>query len=1119
MKKRQPIILILIAAIVASMAFVVSCGGKDDAPKSYTISFETFGGTEVTSIGAIGGSMIFAPKPPQKSGHTFIGWYTSDKFEGEPVEIPNVMPKRNVKYYAKFVPVDTEYTLTYEYNLGKVPHGADISAVTEKAGAKLTVADGSDFAAEGYMFVGWSVTQSGEVSLTEKKKGQYNAGDEITLAADTRLYAQWARGYTARDDGDGIIYVYYPNVKQGKGAAILVRDGKDDMLGFVTFDENAGYTGYIFDFYAEEFEGGQYSGRLFPDGTYGVADGRQGQYVLYNYPYDTADGRHILALDGFGFAVWTELKGDMLTVAGSGSYEYDKDFNSFLFKYTNDKDKDDADPSVAYFVLEEAEVENTEIDGYFRFMGLERGSFANYDNGSLSANYRFDLDGYGTARVNVMAADGTTVTDKYEGKYFGTDEYESFYGEWRFVPNDKTVEGFEFILTTVSVGNDSFPVYIMFDDEYYGSFTEQDGDATLYLDGYGSALYTVGTAEYFGECTVNNDLVTFVPFAEDDDGSVVSVGTTYFNINRTTNKFTLNQDGYIVSEGTLTDYRYTSPFAVIPDSATKIAADAFNYTKREDSVSLISVVIHDGVTEIGARAFQNNHTLRRVQFLSETPIAIDFSDANSPFRWPAGDFIIVVPEGKQDAYKSAWSDCPYKIMGSVEVTVLPEFDVEDGVLVRYNKPTDAGDAVNVVIPDEVTKIAAGVFRGLDFVVSVDLNNVVEVGAGAFEDCVNLTTVKAPMLERIGDGAFVACVKLSSGEAANVIELPKIKILGSAAFSGCQSLVLVRLGADIAEIGDFAFLECNVYEKAPPLFVELTGDALPKMGDKVTNGNIAFRFKVQSIDVALKCYKAADWNLYCKHLYIESGDERGLYMSGSTSLELNGRAVYLSSYMFLYAIDGEKITLYEYDAETQTYETVVGTYKNEVIDIRINNVLYRFKRAKNNMTYVTADGKYTLECNPNDMLPENYENYYGEADVKFNGKDVKMTIIGYNTKIIYGFTDTDGIRYDFSISFDNDELIVTKTRSAERLENITASDGSKITLLFSGDLIYVETAEFNIEVANGIKLKWTSVSGVTALRDGNVYTFYFRHATGRYNFTATVSADGKTFTYTVDKVTQ
>ena len=97
--------------------------------------------------------------------------------------------------------------------------------------------------------------------------------------------------------------------------------------------------------------------------------------------------------------------------------------------------------------------------------------------------------------------------------------------------------------------------------------------------------------------------------------------------------------------------------------------------------------------------------------------------------------------------------------------IPPIFEVEDGVLVRYN-----GDAKAVVIPEYagITKIGDGLFRSNAVITSVTIPmGVREIGEYAFFDCINLNEVILPTgLQVIGEYAFSHCKMLEE------LELPK-----------------------------------------------------------------------------------------------------------------------------------------------------------------------------------------------------------------------------------------------------------------------------------------------------------------------------------------------------------
>jgi len=128
-----------------------------------------------------------------------------------------------------------------------------------------------------------------------------------------------------------------------------------------------------------------------------------------------------------------------------------------------------------------------------------------------------------------------------------------------------------------------------------------------------------------------------------------------------------------------------------------------------------------------------------------------------------------------------------------------EFDIRDGVLVKYNGP--GGD---VVIPDGVTEIgneAFGLCYTLTSVVIAD--GVKNIGSYAFAMCWSLKSVEiSNSVTNISDWAFAGCYSLGA------IILPNgIKRIGEGIFAGCNSLTSIVLHDSITDIGEYAFQKC------------------------------------------------------------------------------------------------------------------------------------------------------------------------------------------------------------------------------------------------------------------------------------------------------------------------
>ncbi len=107
------------------------------AANTYTITFDTVGGSEIAPITQDYGTVITAPEAPTREGYTFIGW---DK------EIPTTMPTENMTVTAQWE--INQYTITFDTN-----GGSEIAPITQDYGTVITAP--ADPTREGYTFIGW----------------------------------------------------------------------------------------------------------------------------------------------------------------------------------------------------------------------------------------------------------------------------------------------------------------------------------------------------------------------------------------------------------------------------------------------------------------------------------------------------------------------------------------------------------------------------------------------------------------------------------------------------------------------------------------------------------------------------------------------------------------------------------------------------------------------------------------------------------------------------------------------------------------------------------------------------------------------------------------------------
>lgn len=160
----------------------------DEPKKTYTVKFDSQGGSDVADITAEEGTVVDLVTPTRE-GYTFDGWFT--EHDGGQM-ITSLTVSGNMTFYAHWTedvkPV-VKSTVTFDYNdgLGTV---RKISATAGTEIGQLPIA-----ARNGYVFLGWFDTPEG--SDDDKSYESYVVQDK-----DTTVYARWKADGTKPVEGD-----------------------------------------------------------------------------------------------------------------------------------------------------------------------------------------------------------------------------------------------------------------------------------------------------------------------------------------------------------------------------------------------------------------------------------------------------------------------------------------------------------------------------------------------------------------------------------------------------------------------------------------------------------------------------------------------------------------------------------------------------------------------------------------------------------------------------------------------------------------------------------------------------------------------------------------------------
>lgn len=182
---------------------------------------------------------------------------------------------------------------------------------------------------------------------------------------------------------------------------------------------------------------------------------------------------------------------------------------------------------------------------------------------------------------------------------------------------------------------------------------------------------------------------------------------------------------------------------------TKIEGSAFFRTK------ITNVVIPEGVTYIGGRAFQECYRLESVSL----PSTLTDLKGHGTFQGCGALKSIVIPEGVKVIEGYVFISC--------------------------------GNLESISLPEGVTEIQENAFGGCHSLTSINLpDSLQKIGKDAFSGCYGLASLEIPeKVQEIQGGAFSSCSGLKS-----LIIRGDIDSIGNSVFSNCKSLETVTMYA-------------------------------------------------------------------------------------------------------------------------------------------------------------------------------------------------------------------------------------------------------------------------------------------------------------------------------------
>lgn len=289
-------------------------------PNTYTVTFDSNGGTSVPSTTVKYGQIVTKPTNPTFNGKVFVGW-TTDAAGTQPYGFGTPVTGE-LTLHAKWAGADETYhTVTLNLKEGTDYPSTALQSMTlfVKDGEKLAIPDPAP-TRDGYRLAGWTTD--------EARQTDYTADAPVTN--DLTLYAKWVKTWTVTFDSQGGTDVPSQTVDNG-GQAVApdpapTRDEykltgwSTDATGGTAYDFNATPVTGDVTLYAEWTRTSHQWTIKFDLNGGAAPEGKEATKLYADQKvYDgdplispTVDQTNVPVLEGYEFQGWSTVRNDAL---------------------------------------------------------------------------------------------------------------------------------------------------------------------------------------------------------------------------------------------------------------------------------------------------------------------------------------------------------------------------------------------------------------------------------------------------------------------------------------------------------------------------------------------------------------------------------------------------------------------------------------------------------------------------------------------------------------------------------------------------------------------------------------------------------------------------------------
>ncbi len=300
----------------------------------------------------------------------------------------------------------------------------------------------------------------------------------------------------------------------------------------------------------------------------------------------------------------------------------------------------------------------------------------------------------------------------------------------------------------------------------------------------------------------------------------------------------------------------------------------YNIPWESNSNNITSVIIEDGVTNIGGIAFKNQQNLTSITIANSVTTIGKYA-----FQKCFGLTEFTVPDGVTEIKEAAFDQCSNMETFNIG-TGLATID-NNGIFWNCNNlatfTVAAGNTAfktedDVLLTYDGTELVAYPIAKTATSYTIP-NGVITVRNKAFNQCTKLTEVTIPSsVTTIGSGAFSYCTSLATVtfEAGS-----QLATIGNSAFNYCPALEAITIPASVTTIGSGAFLDCA--KLATATLLPATPPSMGQFAFKNIGSNASGK-KFYFHGTAYGTNEYSDWN----DMYNHTG-----YFSGYTSTVIYG----------------------------------------------------------------------------------------------------------------------------------------------------------------------------------------------------------------------------------------